>query len=186
MADSIHEAIVELRSVRWPGSSDVLRLLSHDARLPTVLGGGRTAQPLDPEEVGRHFRQVRIDSSLAAQARAAFLQPTALAGGLANPRGTESAGTEGASVTVAGELSENAAVEAEPSLDHPLSGVWPIAAFCRSTIPGAAASQLNWLIMAAPLNQAMLPGDAAIPRPAQLRAHAVQAVRVFLAAYGKE
>ena len=47
-----------------------------------------------------------------------------------------------------------------------------------------AASHFNWLIMAAPLNQAMLLGDAAIPRPAELRRHAAQGVRVFLAAYG--
>jgi TetR/AcrR family transcriptional regulator, mexJK operon transcriptional repressor len=51
--------------------------------------------------------------------------------------------------------------------------------------PRVAASHFNWLIMAAPLNQAMLLGDAAIPKPAQLRSHAAQGVRVFLAAYGR-
>jgi TetR/AcrR family transcriptional repressor of mexJK operon len=48
-----------------------------------------------------------------------------------------------------------------------------------------AASHFNWLVMSAPLNQAMLLGDAAIPKPAELRRHAAEGVRVFLAAYGK-
>jgi len=39
--------------------------------------------------------------------------------------------------------------------------------------------------MSAPLNQAMLLGDGAIPKPAELRRHAAAGVRVFLAAYGK-
>lgn len=52
--------------------------------------------------------------------------------------------------------------------------------------PLLAASQFNWLIMAAPLNQAMLLGDEAIPKPAVLRRHAADGVRVFLAAYGKQ
>lgn len=47
-----------------------------------------------------------------------------------------------------------------------------------------AASHFNWLVMADPLNQAMLLGDAAVPSPQQLRRHAAEAVRVFLAAYG--
>jgi len=51
--------------------------------------------------------------------------------------------------------------------------------------PWVAASQFNWLVMSAPLNQAMLLGDAAIPKPAELRRHAADGVRVFLAAYGK-
>jgi AcrR family transcriptional regulator len=51
--------------------------------------------------------------------------------------------------------------------------------------PGVAASQFNWLIMGEPLNRAMLLGDEAIPKPAQLRRHAAAGVRVFLAAYGK-
>ena len=50
--------------------------------------------------------------------------------------------------------------------------------------PLVAASQFNWLIMSAPLNQAMLLGDAAIPKPAELRRHAGESVRAFLAAYG--
>ena len=50
--------------------------------------------------------------------------------------------------------------------------------------PLLAASQFNWLVMAAPLNQAMLLGDSAIPKPPALRRHASDSVRVFLAAYG--
>lgn len=50
--------------------------------------------------------------------------------------------------------------------------------------PAVAASQFNWLIMSAPLNQAMLLGDAAIPKRAELKRHAAEGVRVFLAAYG--
>jgi TetR/AcrR family transcriptional regulator, mexJK operon transcriptional repressor len=48
-----------------------------------------------------------------------------------------------------------------------------------------AASHFNWLVMSAPLNQAMLLGDEAIPTPTELRQHAIDGVRVFLAAYGK-
>jgi len=51
--------------------------------------------------------------------------------------------------------------------------------------PGVAASQFNWLIMGEPLNRAMLLGDDAIPKPAELRNHASAGVRAFLAAYGK-
>ena len=51
--------------------------------------------------------------------------------------------------------------------------------------PMVAAGQFNWLIMSAPLNQAMLLGDGAIPKPAELRRHAAEGVRVFLAAYGR-
>jgi TetR/AcrR family transcriptional repressor of mexJK operon len=49
--------------------------------------------------------------------------------------------------------------------------------------PAVAASQFNWLIMADPLNRAMLLGDEAIPSPEALRRHVVDGVRVFLAAY---
>ena len=52
--------------------------------------------------------------------------------------------------------------------------------------PLLAASQFNWLIMADPLNQAMLLGDDAIPKPAALRRHAANSVRVFLAAYRRQ
>ncbi|HUB44870.1 MAG TPA: TetR/AcrR family transcriptional regulator [Acetobacteraceae bacterium] len=54
----------------------------------------------------------------------------------------------------------------------------------RINDPAAAASHFNWLVMSQPLNQAMLLGDAGIPKPAALRRHAADAVRVFLAAYG--
>lgn len=50
--------------------------------------------------------------------------------------------------------------------------------------PLLAASHFNWLVMSAPLNHAMLLGDAAIPGPAELRRNAQAGVRVFLAAYG--
>lgn len=51
--------------------------------------------------------------------------------------------------------------------------------------PRVAAEHFNWLIMSAPLNQAMLLGDEAIPSEAELRRNAEAGVRVFLAAYGK-
>ena len=50
---------------------------------------------------------------------------------------------------------------------------------------GVAASFFNWLIMGAPVNDAMLLGDDAIPPPDALRRHARECVRIFLAAYGK-
>ena len=46
-----------------------------------------------------------------------------------------------------------------------------------------AASHLNWLIMAAPLNQAMLLGQDELPTAAELNRYADSGVRVFLAAY---
>jgi AcrR family transcriptional regulator len=49
-----------------------------------------------------------------------------------------------------------------------------------------AATQFNWLIMSAPLNRAMLLGDTAIPTAQELREHAAEGVRVFLAAYGRD
>ena len=49
--------------------------------------------------------------------------------------------------------------------------------------PSAAASHFNWLIMADPLNRAMLLGDEAVPEADALRRHAAAGVRVFLAAY---
>lgn len=50
--------------------------------------------------------------------------------------------------------------------------------------PEMAASYFNWLIMGAPVNDAMLLGDASIRDPATMEAHAREAVRIFLAAYG--
>lgn len=47
-----------------------------------------------------------------------------------------------------------------------------------------AASQFNWLIMAQPLNEAMLLGDEAIPDVRARRRHVEAGVRTFLAAYG--
>ena len=49
--------------------------------------------------------------------------------------------------------------------------------------PSVAASHFNWLIMADPLNRAMLLGDEGIPAPGALRRHAAEGVRMFLAAY---
>lgn len=56
----------------------------------------------------------------------------------------------------------------------------------RLRIPNAkvAASQFNWLVMAEPVNRAMLLGDGAVVSGAALRRHAKDAVRVFMAAYG--
>ena len=50
--------------------------------------------------------------------------------------------------------------------------------------PETAASVFNWLVMAEPLNTAMLLGDQAVPAPAALRRHCAEAIRLFLAAYG--
>lgn len=50
--------------------------------------------------------------------------------------------------------------------------------------PLAAASRFNWLVMSEPVNRAMLLGDQGIPAPEELREHATESVRVFLAAYG--
>lgn len=47
----------------------------------------------------------------------------------------------------------------------------------------AAASFFNWLVMGAPVNDAMLLGNGAIPQPDALQAHSREAVRIFLAAY---
>ncbi|MFL5829116.1 MAG: TetR/AcrR family transcriptional regulator [Solirubrobacteraceae bacterium] len=49
--------------------------------------------------------------------------------------------------------------------------------------PGLAAADFNWLIVSAPLNQAMLLGDDAIPSRPQLDRIADAGVRTFLAAY---
>ncbi len=54
----------------------------------------------------------------------------------------------------------------------------------RSTDSMVAATTFNWLIMAEPMNRAMLLGDAAIPNADELRRHAAEGVRVFLAAHG--
>lgn len=54
----------------------------------------------------------------------------------------------------------------------------------RARDPRSAAAFFNWLVMGEPVNDAMLMGDQAIPEPAALKAHAKEAVRIFLAAYG--
>lgn len=48
----------------------------------------------------------------------------------------------------------------------------------------AAASFFNWLVMGAPTNDAMLLGNATVPQADALQAHAREAVRIFLSAYG--
>jgi TetR/AcrR family transcriptional repressor of mexJK operon len=54
----------------------------------------------------------------------------------------------------------------------------------RIADPRQAAAFFNWLVMGEPVNDAMLMGDQAIPKPAVLKAHLKEAVRIFLAAYG--
>ncbi len=52
--------------------------------------------------------------------------------------------------------------------------------------PELAAGQFNWLVMAAPLNQAMLLGQDDAPTTRQINRWADDGVRTFLAAYGNE
>jgi TetR/AcrR family transcriptional regulator, mexJK operon transcriptional repressor len=54
----------------------------------------------------------------------------------------------------------------------------------RAPDPPLAAAHFNWLVMAAPVNRAMLLGDAAIPSAAELDRYAEGGVKAFLAAYG--
>jgi TetR/AcrR family transcriptional regulator, mexJK operon transcriptional repressor len=54
----------------------------------------------------------------------------------------------------------------------------------RAHDPELAAAHFNWLVMAAPVNRAMLLGDDAIPTAAELDRYADGGVRAFLAAYG--
>lgn len=49
--------------------------------------------------------------------------------------------------------------------------------------PPAAAKHLNWLVMGAPLNEAMLLGDKGIPGEEALLRHVTEAVRIFVAAH---
>lgn len=49
--------------------------------------------------------------------------------------------------------------------------------------PLEAATTFNWLVMGAPVNDAMLLGDDALPTDKELRRHAASATRVFLAAH---
>lgn len=50
--------------------------------------------------------------------------------------------------------------------------------------PDIAAQSFNWLVMAMPMNAAMMLGDSAIPKQAERSSIAAEATRVFLAAYG--
>lgn len=50
--------------------------------------------------------------------------------------------------------------------------------------PDVAAQSFNWLVMATPLNAAMMLGDASLPGPRERAQIAAEAIRVFLAAYG--
>lgn len=52
--------------------------------------------------------------------------------------------------------------------------------------PRSAAARFNWLVMSEPVNRAMLLGDDAIPAPGELRDHAAESVRMFLAAHGQK
>jgi TetR/AcrR family transcriptional regulator, mexJK operon transcriptional repressor len=61
---------------------------------------------------------------------------------------------------------------------------WNDDGLLRAPDAQVAATHFNWLVMAEPVNRAMLLGDAAVPSPAALREHAKEAVRIFLAAYG--
>ena len=49
--------------------------------------------------------------------------------------------------------------------------------------PGLAAAHFNWLIMSAPVNQAMMLGSDSIPSRRELNRYADAGVRAFLAAY---
>lgn len=56
----------------------------------------------------------------------------------------------------------------------------------RGLLTGDAAAMaewFNWLVMAAPLNRAMMLGDAAVPADDDLRRHVAEAVRIFLTAF---
>jgi hypothetical protein len=55
----------------------------------------------------------------------------------------------------------------------------------RECDPHVAATQFNWLVMAAPLNRAMLLGDDGPPSAAAIAAWADDGVRTFLAAFGR-
>jgi TetR/AcrR family transcriptional regulator, mexJK operon transcriptional repressor len=51
--------------------------------------------------------------------------------------------------------------------------------------PEMAADHFNWLVMAAPVNRAMLLGRDEAPEPAELDRRAAEGVRTFLAAFGR-
>ncbi len=51
--------------------------------------------------------------------------------------------------------------------------------------PYSAATHFNWLVMGGPTNAAMFLGDAGIPSNADLKDHARECVRIFLAAFSE-
>jgi hypothetical protein len=53
----------------------------------------------------------------------------------------------------------------------------------RVADPDAAAPHLNRLIVGAPLDEAMLLGDDAVPDDQALRRHVTEAVRIFVATH---
>jgi AcrR family transcriptional regulator len=65
-------------------------------------------------------------------------------------------------------------------------GRWSDKGLLRSHDPAIAASQFNWLVMAEPINLAMLLGNDAAPNQAEIRTHAEHAVSTFLKAFGVE
>ena len=67
----------------------------------------------------------------------------------------------------------------------PPSSASPSAACSQLDDPVLAAAHFNWLVMSAPVNQAMLLGDDEIPARAELDRYADAGVRAFLAAYGR-
>jgi AcrR family transcriptional regulator len=50
--------------------------------------------------------------------------------------------------------------------------------------PAEAASQLNWLVMGEPINNAMFFGDDAVPTERERTRHVAHAIETFLSAYG--
>lgn len=63
---------------------------------------------------------------------------------------------------------------------------WHQDGLLHAPAPVTAATHFNWLIMADPVNRVMLLGANALPGPTALKRHAKEAVRIFLAAYGRE
>jgi len=53
----------------------------------------------------------------------------------------------------------------------------------RTPDPAVAATTFNWLVLASPINEAMLRGDGAILTARAMKSHAKEATRVFLSAY---
>lgn len=47
----------------------------------------------------------------------------------------------------------------------------------------SAATNFNWLVMGAPVNEAMLLGNGAVPSAAEIQRHAAESARIYLAAF---